>query len=200
MKNSFFFTFLCFAGLAGCQADVAPNENVPALHERFHGKYKPINSVASEPVDVNFDGRSSNNLIHEIGDDLTSSDLEINIIDKGKHVEERTFLFTQTWPEQYVHAPFSTREPTAYDPNLIVNYARQPATRKFDFDRSIRIIQIRPDQKPIASDTVRFAPPEAVTVEGKGYIKVVNRKRLYTRDGWKTVRVETLYERYTMST
>ena len=50
-------------GMLGC---TPKDKEINLLYERFHGKYKIISSTSSEPLDVNFDGVASTNLLQEI--------------------------------------------------------------------------------------------------------------------------------------
>jgi len=171
------------------KSTIKPNEDVKALIERFHGKYKPVSSTSSEAIDVNLDGTSSANMLDEIPN-LADNNLELLIDTKGP------FLLVQSWPEQY----FATHEePSSYDPALIVNYVHQAKVRTSTFDEDIRQIHVDPDIPPVV-DSNHFTFPKAVTVEAGDRIQVVSPKRLYTRAGWKKVEITTVYQRYTKVT
>jgi hypothetical protein len=49
-------------------------------------------------------------------------------------------------------------------------------------------------------DAYRWVRPESVTVKDNGQLEVVTKKRLYTREGVKEVRITSVYERYTIKT
>ncbi|NEU66902.1 hypothetical protein [Spirosoma agri] len=198
MKITLLFSFSVFLALSGCRESMAPNEDVPTLNQRFHGKYRPVSSIAEEVVDLNFDGKPSADLLAEIRD-LATTDLRIDIYGPNKHLAKRSYLFYQQWPEQYVYNSSTRKEPTAYDSVATVNYNRQGATRQFEFDQSIKQIYVQPDETPLAYPE-RFPLPESATIEDGNMIRVVNRKRFYTRSGWKSMRVETVYKRYTTAT
>ena len=138
--------------LTGCSPkDIAPNENVEALHKRFHGKYKPIISIASEEVDVNLDGKSSLDLFQEYPY-LEQYTLQINIFGPNQHQPEPAFLFTQWWPEQYVSIGFSKQwngEPLAYDPSYYANFAMQGGTHTFSFSADVKQIFVKPNEKEV---------------------------------------------------
>lgn len=183
------YSLLCFfIILSGCSRDTTPDETAQ-VYERLHGKYKAVNAISSDAVDVNLDGTASINILSEIPD-LANADLEIRIVSKDQ------FLLYQSWPEQYIG---SGAEPAGYDPSLAVNYARQGATRSFSWDASSVNLQLDPDTAPLP-DPDRFTFPTTVTIEGTDRIKIVFSKKLYTSAGWKTVTITTLYERYTMTT
>ncbi|GAB3508522.1 hypothetical protein GCM10027341_44430 [Spirosoma knui] len=192
-------------GLAGCYPkEFAPNENAEALHEKFHGKYKAIRSVSSEPLDVNLDGQASTDMLVEIPD-LTlnySNYLELRIYSPNKYSSKSAFLFTQWWPEQHIWMSTTNKvwdgEPIDYDPERIVNYNMQGVVRYFSFSPDLKRIDVAPNTK---EDLFRWVYPESVTVDpGSNTIQVVNKRRLYTRTGVKDVIITTTYARFTMIT
>ncbi|GAB3544690.1 hypothetical protein [Spirosoma fluminis] len=192
-------------GLTGCYPkDFAPYENAEALHEKFHGKYRAIQSVSSEALDINLDGRESTDMLVEIPD-LTlkySNYLELRIYPTDKHRAKPVFLFTQWWPEQHIWLETPNKvwdgEPIEYDPERIVNYAMQGVVRYFSFSSDLKRIDVVPNTK---EDLFRWVYPESVTVDpDSNTIQVVNRRRLYTRAGVKDVVITTTYARFTIIT
>jgi hypothetical protein len=165
--------------LSSCKRSDITNPNIDkkVLYERFHGKYKAIQSTASEPVDLNFDGTVSTNLLTELN--LENSELEIRV--------STQLVFSQTWPEVYL---------TPGTPDSIVNYARQGVSRFFEFDNTIQQLNVKAETPLI--DEVRFPMPESVLIKQGDNIEVTINKRLYTSHGWKIIKVVTLYKRYTM--
>ncbi|SHF91435.1 hypothetical protein [Flavisolibacter ginsengisoli] len=156
---------------------IAANEDVKALYERFHGKYKIVNVSSSEAVDLNGDGMASTNLLSEI--DLENSLLEIRI---GSE-----YVFIQTWPEVYLSPGV---------PDSVIHYANQGVSRYFAFDNAIQQLNVKPENPTV--DEVRFPMPESVLIKQGDNIEVTINKRLYTSLGWKIIKVVTLYKRYTM--
>lgn len=201
MKTNTLFGFIFLVSVWGCQPDpVPPNQNVVALYERFHGKYKPTQAIASEAVDVNLDGKSSVDLFNEIGGLTSGGAMQINIISKSKYVSADEFLFTQFWPEQYLSNLGKPIDgPADYDPNITVNYAEQPVTRRCQFNPQLTEITLDPDQNPPVN-SIRWGRPDSIKIIGDQQIQVVNQRQFYTRAGWKTVTVTTLYERYQKTT
>jgi hypothetical protein len=159
--------------------NIDPNKDVEALHERFHGKYKLVNAVASEAVDLNRDGTSSTNLLSEL--DFENSLLEIRISSQ--------FVFSQSWPEVYL---------SPGTPDSVIHYANQGVSRYFEFDDALHQLNIKPENPMI--DEVRYPMPEAVLIKPGDYLEVTINKRLYTSQGWKMIKVVTLYKRFTMIT
>lgn len=203
MKTKLWIALLGGLWLAGCAPkDPAPNEDVNALHEKFHGKYKAISSVSSEVIDVDLDGRASTDMIHEIPDLISpnSNFLELRIYGPSKYRSENSFLFTQWWPEQYIW--FNNKqwegEPIDYQPGLSVNYAMQGTSRYFSFTPDLSQLQVQPMNN---ENAFRWVFPQSVTVDKRtGTIQVVNKRRLYTSAGVKEVVITTVYQRYTMAT
>lgn len=202
MKTKTLMGLLTGLWLIGCAPDLpAPSEDVNALHQRFHGKYKPISSVASERVDVNFDGKLSDDLLQEYPY-LDEHDLRIDIYGPSKHRPANSFTFYQLWPEQYVSTGFSQQwngELIDYDPRYSVNFNQQGSTRAFTFSPDVKQIYV----EPYADENLnafRWLRPESVTVEANGYLRVINKRRLFTTAGVREITITTLYERYTMTT
>lgn len=178
----------------------APNEDVTALYQRFHGKYELISSTSNEPIDVNLDGRSSVDMVQEY-DYLKEHNLEIRIYARDNPSLNRTFNFTQAWPEQYFYND-STKERwngefLNYVPNLSISYAHQGAFHGFEFSPDLKqiLVKLNTNENPF-----RWQRPESATVEAGDYIRTVNKRRVYTRAGVKEVVITTVYKRYTMTT
>jgi hypothetical protein len=171
--------------LSSCSRSEAEEheEDKTALFQQLHGKYKVISSRSSEAIDINMDGMADENLLSEIAD-LVNTHLEMHL--------NTEFLFSQFWPEQYF-SPGS--EPPAYDPTIVVHYARQGVVRRFKVDNARKQISLLPDEGAVDP---RFVRPDLITIEANSRVEVITHKRLYTHAGWKTVRITTLYERYTM--
>jgi hypothetical protein len=162
-----------------------------ALFQRFHGKYRPISSVSSEAVDVNRDGRESVDLLSEI-EELPSAHLEIRLYSSG-------YLFVQFWPEQFVRGFERLGEPAQYDPKLSVNYARQGAVYMCRVNAAVTQIDVIPELNP-GPNRERYAPPLSVRIRPDDSLEVTNEKKFYTPTGWKTVRIVSIYKRFTMTT
>ncbi|MFT2010470.1 hypothetical protein ACMA1I_17480 [Pontibacter sp. 13R65] len=191
MKASLLFILAGLSSLTACQqsSDVAPNENVAALHEKFHGTYKPIHSESNLALDINLDGTASTDMLEEISD-LPNMLLEVSIFGKNQHNPKPSFLFVHHWPQQ----SFGRVEPTDFDPNIKPLYARKVVVWRFAFDSDFTQLLLEP-QPPTLTDPELYTPPHSVLVKGNGLIEVTLSKRLYTTKGWKTVQIVSLYER-----
>ncbi len=192
---------LLFAGLvslAACTqpADVAPDQDIKTLHARFHGGYKPLSCISSEALDVNLDGKALTDRFEEIKQ-VKDAEAEIGIYGKSHHNGSPSFIFSLTWPEQETARP----EPTGYDPGIRPYYTPKVVYWKFVFNDALTQLLVKPIQlTPDLLDPDLYSSPDAVTVKDNNRIEVTLTKRLYTADGWKTVQIITLYERYTMTT
>lgn len=202
MKKTVLVGLLTGLWLTGCSPnDPAPNENLDLLYQRFHGKYKAIRSEASEAIDVNLDGQVSTDMLTEIPA-LTATYqnyLELRVYAAYKRP---VFLFTQWWPEQEIFVPTNKTqrwegEDIPYQPDLLVNYAMQATPRSFSFSTDLKQIAVSSNK---SENLFRWVRPESVTVEGNNRTRIVNKRRLYTRQGVKEVTITTTYERFTMTT
>ncbi|GAB3639685.1 hypothetical protein [Spirosoma arcticum] len=211
MKKNWIITLMAGLWLAGCSpkdlapASVvapAPNEDVSALYQQFHGKYKVITSISSEALDVNLDGIASTNMMLEIPELVTGQQYytELRIYGPSQYSSTPSFIFTQWWPEQYIRLgsqEWDGNQLLDYNSNYKVVYLNQGSYRNFSLSPDLKQITVQPDEK---ENPFRWVRPESVTVEEAGRLRVVNKRRLYTRAGVKEVVITTVYERYTMST
>lgn len=221
MKKSLLVGFVAVAQLMSCSPDntpsvsvikpvpvnpttTLPNENVSALFQQFHGKYKVISSVTSEPVDVNLDGISSVNLLQEM-DELslqggTQYHTELKIYGPSPSSAKPSFTFIQWWPEQFIRTGvgkvWDGGELLSYNPDYVVKYDFQSAYRSFSLSNDLKKITVNPDAP---NDAYRWVRPESVTVEDNERLRVTNKRRLYTRLGVKEVTITTVYQRFTTS-
>lgn len=212
MKTNWIITLLAGMWLAGCSREnsapnpvavtPAPNEDGSVLYPQFHGKYKVITSTSSEPLDVNLDGNASTDMMQEIPELTTGPQyyVQLNIYGPSKNSPKPSFIFSQWWPEQYIRLgsqEWDGGQLLDYSPDYRVAYLTQGSFRSLSFSPDLKQITVNPGQN---EDPFRWVRPESVTVEDSGRLRVVNKRRLYTRAGVKEVVVTTVYERFTMST
>jgi hypothetical protein len=172
---------------------IAPSQEVNALYQRFHGKYKPVFSTSSEAIDVNLDGKATVDMLEEIPELLNIGGIELRIY-QGQYNSQRKFIFVHYWPKQ----EFQT-DPATYIPDLWVPYSMKVVSWSFKFDTDVVQLLIEPQSIALA-DPDTYTPLQAVKVVDDDRIEVIFSKRLYTASGWKTVQIRTRYERYTMTT
>lgn len=189
--------------MLGCKekdTTIAPKDNIEALYQRFHGKYKIISSSSSEAIDVNFDGVASRDLLKEIAElNDYGALLELRV----KNPDRSVFLFNQFWPEQYVHSytgpnfDWNGLDVLEYNPTYSVMYAQQTVPYSFTFTDDLSQVLVIPNEIP---EKARWIKPETVFVQEQNRLRLTNRRRIYTRTGVKDVIVTTVYERFTMTT
>ena len=196
MKTTLLFLLAGILGLSACEkeASVAPNEDITALQEKFHGKYKPVYSTSSLALDVNRDGVASTDMLAEISD-LSQTWVEVRIYEKNQHSPAPSFLFLHQWPKQEL-LPV---EPTTNNPFIRLSYATKVVVWPFSLDKSLAQLLLEPNKSYLADPDV-FSPLETVLVKENEQIEVTLTKRLYTTEGWKTVKIVTLYKRFTRFT
>ena len=196
MKKRLLLWCAGLACLAACRQpeEVSPQPDVIPLYNRFHGKYSLVHATSSEAVDVNLDGKASTDLLDELTD-LRQTNIEVRIYGKTPFNPEPSFLFAHQWPKQ----EFFPEKPAGYVPGLQPRYATKVVVRSFAFDPSLTELVLETPASMLA-DPDLYTPLQSVTVQTGDRIEVTFTKRLYTSAGWKTVRVTSLYARYTMTT
>ncbi|MBC8156250.1 MAG: hypothetical protein H7Z72_25470 [Bacteroidetes bacterium] len=199
MKATLTFILLIGIGILSCTT-ISPKDDIELLYQRFHGKYKIVSSTSSEPLDVNFDGVSSTDLLSEMSA-LSNYGAHLDL--RVKYPDRSVFLFSQFWPEQYIYTytgpnrEWNGWDALSYDPAYSVNYANQASPYSFSFTEDMRQILVTPNEK---ADKIRWVRPESVLIEAEDRLRLTNKRRIYTRTGVKEVTIVTLYERFTMST
>ena len=190
----------------GCEEQRIRKHN-SELDERFHGKYEIISSISDVPVDLNMDGTATTDLLSE-NPLILSAYLEIRINDKKKRIfdnkytkrlidKSRKHLFEELWPV----------ESFGYDPDTssfltvsYINYSEWPNIYYFDFDTETYAVTLESASSTTLEPPNTLISMEEVAVEGEELLKVVNTRKLFTYDGWKVVRIESVYRRYTTVT
>jgi hypothetical protein len=187
--------------LAPASTTILPNQDLEALYQRFHGKYQVVSATASQPLDVNLDGVASTNLLKEMAAlSENSAFLELRV----KYPDRSVFLFSQFWPEQYVYSftkpgnlHWNGWDMLAYNPAYSVQYAQQANPYSFSFNDDLSQVMVAPNSN---ADSTRWAKPESVLVEANEQLRLVNKRRIYTREGVKEVLITTIYKRFTITT
>lgn len=222
MKRFFLFSLLSAVGIVACSPDKsalnvtpspapgtaatkASNEDVSTLSRQFHGKYKVISSVSSEPLDVNLDGLVSTDMIGELPELSvyagTRYNVDIRIYGPSQVDPKPSFSFMQWWPEQFIRTGpgkvWDGGELINYDPAYVVKHDFQGTQRGITFSTDLKELTVKPNEN---ENPFRWVRPQSVTVESSGRLRVVNKRRLYTRAGVKEVTITTVYERYTTTT
>jgi hypothetical protein len=205
MKNILLFGLLGGLWLSGCHSPIAPNEDNPALHDRFHGKYKIVSSYTDVPVELNGDGTPTTDLTKElpVTANIHNSGLELRVYRDYKRTMEPVYSFAQNWPEQYIWRPGMVSsqawngQPLAYDPAIDVYYLNQAGWYRFSFSPDLTEIIVTGKEDTTGT---RWRKPLSVKIIGEHTIELVNKRTLYTRQGTKEVIITTVVERYTIVT
>jgi hypothetical protein len=198
-------SILILSQVLGCKSEDAPlpaNENVDALYQQFHGKYKIVSSVSSESIDVNLDGVSSMDLLAEIEELSNISKLDIRIYEPSDRNPKPTFIFTQAWPEQSLRMGsgrvWDGIEIISFNPAYNFAYDMKVVARSLSFSEDLRQLTVTPDDSE--DPFFKQSAPKSVSVKDDGTLTVVANRRIYTSSGVREVTVTTIYERFTMST
>lgn len=207
MKTLFFLCPIVLSTLFSCNkdkpisdAEIVEAQKLAALRDQFHGQYHIVSSVSSEAVDIDMDGESSTDLFEEIDilpfEKNYHFDVELRIYGPGPLTTKPTYLFSQSWPEQYIHT--GNEEWTGgpgldYDPSLRMDFLRQGTPRQFSFSEDLKSIRVIPGDN---ENPYRWVKPESVTVDSANRLVIVNKRYLYTKGGVKQVSITSVYERF----
>ena len=132
--------------------------------------------------------------------EFLESEIVLNIYEDGN-------IFTEHWPIEYIGVQPGQLDSTKYNPSYSVTYAKYALSNYFQFSENQNEIELI-DPTPILYygivDTViidaRFVFPDSVVIEKDETLTVTSIRKLYTFDGYKTVKVTTKYKRYTKLT
>ncbi|MCF0040839.1 hypothetical protein [Dyadobacter fanqingshengii] len=200
-----FISILILSQVFDCTSEDSPlpaSEAADALYQQFHGKYKIVSSVSSEPLDVNLDGESSMDLLAEIEELPNISNLDIRIYAPSDRNPRPTFIFTQAWPEQSIRMGsgkvWDGIETISFNPAYNFSYNMKVVARSFNFSEDLKQLIVTPDDSE--DPFFRQSAPKSVLVKDDGTLAVIANRRIYTSNGVREVTVTTIYERFTMST
>jgi hypothetical protein len=188
---------LCISAtmLGSCQKNSPePHEDVAALKEQFHGKYKIVSATSNIAVDLNEDGRATTNLSDEIPM-LVNSDFEVLV---GNSAINNGYIgqLVQFWQRQNVTRNWNYSSP---DSLMVLGFVNQPVPRYFNFNKELT--QLLAEQLPDSStDNGQYPAPESITVAGPEQLLVVTNRLLFVRKVWTPVRITVLYKRYRKTT
>ncbi|EOR94740.1 hypothetical protein ADIARSV_2114 [Arcticibacter svalbardensis MN12-7] len=148
--------------------------------EVLKGKYNPISAYADHPVDINFDGFESIDLLQEIPD-IKTAQLELIGTDGYN-------LYSHFWPEPY----FLYAEPSdIYNPEIKVVYAKKASYGKFHINKDFTEI-IVPDKS-----LLDFVSPSKILILSDNDVSIFFNKRIYTKSGWQDLKINVIYKSYT---
>jgi hypothetical protein len=180
------------ATVSGCQQNtVEPSEDTATLHDRFHGQYKLVSSTADQAIDLNRDGQASTDVTKEIPDlSLNQTRLILLVRESGLK------WFEEWWPQPIIARNWNYSSP---DSVMLNGYLSNPVPRDFTADKALTSLLV--EQGPAdKANGGRTAAPESVTVLGNDQLKVVTLRLLYIGRSWQSVRIITIYQRFTSIT
>jgi hypothetical protein len=180
------------ATVSGCQQNtVEPSEDTATLHDRFHGQYKLVSSTADQAIDLNRDGQASTDVTKEIPDlSLNQTRLILLVRESGLK------WFEEWWPQPIIARNWNYSSP---DSVMLNGYLSNPVPRDFTADKALTSLLV--EQGPAdKANGGRTAAPESVTVLGNDQLKVVTLLLLYIGRSWQSVRITTIYQRFTSIT
>ncbi|MDE5419785.1 hypothetical protein L3049_17480 [Labilibaculum sp. DW002] len=198
MKKGFYL-IACAILLIACDKSDNEVSNRPLLKEKFNGKYELISSVADKAVDLNNDGIASKNLFSE-NSTMYFSEIVIQIPqEEDLSLKENEFCFTELWPTGNDHRQNYKEVITTY---------KTPVDNPFyDLKCNIRIGHFQDDLKfcTLNNDVDEYwekMPADFKLVEfGEDEtIEITVLRNLFTKNGWVTTEIKSLYKRYTIIT
>ncbi len=178
----------------GCQTIDLEEELYNTTYEKFHGKYKIVRCTSDKPVDINLDGLASTEIDKEIPD-LEYSYLSLRILKRTLPIGDGSYVFEMGWQEQLF---VNGIQPEEYKPekHYSFSYANQFSVCRCTFSSDFKKINVK-KYSDYDINEYRWVLPESVIVRNDGLIEVIFTKRLYTSKGVQSVRITTLYERFT---
>ena len=179
--------------LQGCDNDDHDRDR-EIVKERFHGKYEIIYAVSEIPVDLNMDGLRNTYLFYE-NPEISKSKIELRINDDLN-------LFTEHWPIEYISNTGKEFDSSRYNPDYSISYAHYAFGGVFQFDEDLTTIELI-NKTPLISNGVvdtRFVYPTSVKIESDNTITVTTLRKLYTSEGYLSVKIVARYRRYTQVT
>lgn len=196
-RNTFFcLIFTIFFG--SCRNNNLEEEVFNVTYEKFHGKYKIVRCTSDKAVDINLDGLESNEIEKEIPD-LSNSYLTLLILKKTLPISDGSHIFEMGWQEQIF---INGIQPEEYKPdrNNSINYANQGSVCSCTFSSDFKKINVTKSSLYYDNKDYRWVLPESAIVRNDGLIEVIFSKRFYTSKGVQTVKITTLYKRFTKTT
>ena len=189
-RNIILFCFIVFT-FGSCKNNNLEEEIFNNTFEKFHGRYKITKSTTSEPIDVDLNGRKSDDLLSEIPS-LSNTYLQLSVYTGGN-------TFTQFWQEPYFKKSYDNF-PVDFNPdNTLMGYNLQGESHFFEFtsdSKNIKVIR----NKNSGSTDYKWTLPESVNLVGDELIEIISNRKMYTSDGIKMIKITSLYKRYQKTT
>jgi hypothetical protein len=174
--------------------------NRPLLKERFNGKYELISSNSKQAVDLNNDGIESTNLLDE-NSVILFSEITIRIpYEDELFLKENEFVFSELWPMENEHRLKEKKILTVYKKRVYsVNYDLYGNVQIGKFNEDLTSAEkFRLDINDDGKNTL--VQLKSLNLLEDEIIRVIVVRKLFTKNGWVTTEIESLYKRYSTVT
>ncbi|SMO86779.1 hypothetical protein SAMN06265219_11395 [Gracilimonas mengyeensis] len=165
------------------------------IYSELKGIWQPVSSQSERPVDANFDGVSSTNML----DELTNSQnytLSVRILKKEESLTETDYRHVLAMPYSVQVFPVEASPKSA---DFYINYIMNVVTLQFEVNQAQDAFILNP--KSASEDQEKHPFPESITLTNNRLtIEVTMQKELYTASGWHTVTIKTRYSRISETT
>lgn len=186
-----FFVAVCAVLLMGCSKNEpsVPSKYV-SFKESLRGKYKIVSSTTEKPVDLNYDGAASTNLLSE---NPMVKESELTIV--GLHsdsFEEKQLHYSISWPVECffwrgTEAQLSVTRSDGYNIGIDAFCG--------EIDDDFKTVWLCKDFNRYVGNTL--VDLESLVVEGNGKMTVTTLRKLLTSKGWITTKIVSTYVQYT---
>ncbi|MCT4587691.1 MAG: hypothetical protein N4A71_07705 [Carboxylicivirga sp.] len=196
INKTFFLLITLLFFLWGCQKEEMEINNRPLLKERFNGKYELISSNSKQAVDLNNDGIESTNLLDE-NSVILFSEITIRIpYEDELFLKENEFVFSELWPMENEHRLKEKKILTVYKKRVYsVNYDLYGNVQIGKFNEDLTSAEkFRLDINDDGKNTL--VQLKSLNLLEDEIIRVIVVRKLFTKNGWVTTEIESLYKRY----
>jgi hypothetical protein len=193
MKRLSILCLVICSVLISCKKEPKVDQD-QVLQDRFNGKYRLLSATSDQSVDVNMDGRASQDLLTEIPN-LQNSYLELKFIERPifNNKEDNAPLFIFSWQEQDLSYEYDKNKPWVY-------YVNQSYPFHFSFNSGNTEIISIPAREMTTAEAERFVVPKTLRILKDDKLQTSFVKKVYTNSGFKLLTIQLLYERWTSET
>ncbi|MCL3779600.1 hypothetical protein EMN47_04265 [Prolixibacteraceae bacterium JC049] len=161
---------------------------------RFQGDYTLIAAYSEKPVDMNNDGIKSNDLFKE---NCMMWFSEINIVVAGENdlfMDKNECFVSQSWPTEN-DSRLKTKEviSTYEKPVYISGYNMFMTGVHGHFSSDLKSCQLTRSPKTSPENTL--IQYEEMRLDKNDIVVIVALRRVFTKDGWVTTKVESWYQK-----
>ncbi|MDT3401812.1 hypothetical protein [Mucilaginibacter terrae] len=169
----------------GCKKDAQKNDRKKIeLKNRFEGSYALLSAISDVAVDLNFDGKKSDDLLNEV-ENLRNSNLILHFPNESDNI-----IFDQFW--QIQQFPYN-EIPTVSDPQIIPGYANQPCIARVKFNDQLNLMYL---EEPANYNADKYPIPSSVSILPGDIIHTTTTRKVYTTTGWTKIEIDARYKRF----